>query len=87
MFNTVLSCFSCLQLCATLWTIALQPLLSMGFPGQEHWSELPCPPPGDLSDPGIEHTFPMSAALAGEFFTTESPGKCLMATLLLFSLL
>ena len=26
----------------------------MGFSRQEYWSGLPCPPPGDLSDPGIE---------------------------------
>ena len=26
--------------------------------GQEHWSELPCPPPGDLPDPGIEPASP-----------------------------
>ena len=44
----------------------------MGFPRQEHWSELPFPSPGDLLDPGIEPIFP---ALAGRFFTTEPPGK------------
>ena len=26
----------------------------MGFPRQENWSELPCPPPEDLPDPGIK---------------------------------
>ena len=46
--------------------------LSMGFPRQEYWSELPFPSPGDLLDPGIEHT---SSALAGGFFTIELPGK------------
>ena len=30
---------------------------------QEYWSELPCPPPGDLTDPGIEPTFPVAPAL------------------------
>ena len=39
-----------------------------------YWSGLPCPPPGDLSDPGIE---PESLALAGGFFTTEPSGKLL----------
>ena len=39
---------------------------------QEYWSGLPCPPPGDLSDPGIERT---SAALVGRFFTIEPPEK------------
>ena len=50
----VLSCFSHVQLCATLWTVALQAPSSMGFSRQEHWSGLLCPPPGDLPDPGIE---------------------------------
>ena len=44
----------------------------MGFPRQEHWSGLPFPPPGEPSDPGTE---PVSHALAGKLFTTESPGK------------
>ena len=38
----------------TLWTVARQAPLSMGFPRQEYWSGLPFPPPGDLPDPGIE---------------------------------
>ena len=52
----------------------LQPtrLRPMGFPRQEHWSGLPFPPPGDLSLPGIK---PASPAVAGEFFSTEPPGK------------
>ena len=41
-----LSCFSHVQLFATPWTVALQVLLSMEFSRQEHWSGLPCPPPG-----------------------------------------
>ena len=40
-------------LSATPWTAARQGPLSMGFSRQEHWSGLPCPPPGDLADPGI----------------------------------
>ena len=44
----------------------------MGFPGQVYTSRLPFPSPGDSLDPGIE---PMSPALAGGFFTTESPRK------------
>ena len=39
---------------ATPWTIDHQAPLSMGFSRQECWSGLPCPPPGDLPDPGIE---------------------------------
>ena len=46
----VLSCFSCVWLFATLWIVALQNPPSMEFSSQEYWSELPCPPPGDLLD-------------------------------------
>ena len=45
---------------ATPWTAAHQAPLSMGFPRQEYQSGLPCPPSGDLLDPGIE---PVSPAL------------------------
>ena len=44
----------------------------MGFPRQEYWGELPFPSPGDLTYPGME---PRSPALAGGFFTTETPGE------------
>ena len=46
-----------LQPCPTLCNPVdcnLQASLFMGFSRQEYWSELPCPPPGDLPDPGIE---------------------------------
>ena len=46
----------------------------MGFSGQNYWSGLPFPLPGDLPDPGIEPTF---SALAGGVFTTEPPGEVL----------
>ena len=49
-----LSRFSHVQLFATLWTVAHQALLSVGLSRQEHWSGLPCPPPGDLPHPGVE---------------------------------
>ena len=52
----------------TLWTVARQTSLSMGFSRQEYWSGLPFPSPGDLPDPGIE---PVSPVLAGGFFITE----------------
>ena len=54
MYACVLSCFLGVQLFATLWTVAHQAPLSMGFSRQEYWSGLPCPPPGDLPDPGIK---------------------------------
>ena len=68
----VLSLFSHVWLFATPCTIVCQALLSMEFSGQEYWSGLPCPPLGDLPDPGIEPTSFMSPALAGRFFTTST---------------
>ena len=50
----VLGRFSCVWLCATLWAVAHQAPLSMGFSRQEYWSGLPCPTPGDLPNPGIK---------------------------------
>ena len=55
----------------TLWTVAHQAPLSMGFPRQEYWSGLPFPSPGDHPAPGIK---PTSPALAGRFFAPEPPG-------------
>ena len=66
----VLSCFSRVQLFVTLWTVACQAPLSMGFSRQEYWSGLSCPPLGDRPDPGIEPVF-TSPALGG-FFTTSA---------------
>ena len=60
------------QLFATAWTAVCKASLSMGFSRQEYWSGLPCPPPGDLPNPGIEPISLMSLALAGEFFTTSA---------------
>ena len=53
-------------------TVSQQAPLSMGFPRQEYWSELPFHSPGDHTNLGIE---PVSPALAGRFFTIEPPGK------------
>ena len=64
--------FSHVQLFATLWPVAHQAALSMGFSRQEHWSGLPCSPPADLPDLGIEPRSLMSPALAGRFFTTSA---------------
>ena len=58
-------CFSCVQHRETLWTVAGQALLSVGFSRQEHWGGLPYPPPGDLPNPRIKSTSLMSPALAG----------------------
>ena len=71
----LLSRCSHVQLCATLWTATLQAPLSMGFSRQEYWSRLPCPPPGDNPDPGIELESLMSPALADRFFTSSATWK------------
>ena len=68
----VWSHFGPLQLFATLWTIANQAPLSMGFSRWECWSWLPFSSPGDLPDSGIK---PGPPTLAGVFFTLASPGK------------
>ena len=57
----VLSSFSCVRLCATPWAVVQQAssrLLPMEVSRQEYQSGLPCPPPGDLPDPGIEPVSP-----------------------------
>ena len=60
------------RLFATLWTVARQAPLSMGFSRQEYWSGLPFPSPGDLPNPGIE---PRSPTLEADALTSGSPGK------------
>ena len=50
----------------TPWTAGLQASLSAGFSRQEYWSGLPCPPPGDLLDPGIEPVSPIAPALLAD---------------------
>ena len=57
----------------TPWTVAHWTPLFMGLPGQEYWSGLPFPSPGDLPDKGIQPASPESPALAGRFFITVSP--------------
>ena len=60
------------RLFATLWTVALQAPLFMGFSRQEYWSGLSFPSPGDLPNPGIE---PRSPALQANTLISEPPGK------------
>ena len=60
------------RLFATPWTVVSQAPLSMGFPRQEYWSDLPFSFPGDFPNPGIE---PASPALTGRFFTSWAAGK------------
>ena len=57
---------------ATLWTVAQQVPLPMGFSRQEYWNGLPFPSPGDLPYPGIK---PRSPALQADSLPTELWGK------------
>ena len=87
-YMCMLSCFSHVLLFATLWTVAHQAPLFMGFPRQETWSGLPHPPAGDLPNPGIKTASLMSPALAGRlffvfvfvFFTTSATLETLIYT-------
>ena len=56
--DVVVQSLSRVQLFATLWGVAPQAPLSMGFSSQEYWSGLPFPAPEDLPDPGIESRSP-----------------------------
>ena len=56
----------------TLWTVAHQVPLSIGFSRQEYWSGLPFPPPGDLPNPEMEPASFISPTLAGGFFITST---------------
>ena len=57
------------------WTVACQAPLSMNFSRQEYWYGLPCPPPGDLPNPGIK---PRSPALQADSLPSEPPGMLQM---------
>ena len=72
--HCMLSHFSCVQLCVTLWTVACWDPLSMGSSRQEYWTGLPFPSPsGDFPNPGIK---PGSPALQAESLPSElPPGK------------
>ena len=54
---------------AAVCTVAHQAPLSVGFSSQEYWTGLPCTPPGDLPDSGIESMSFMSPALTSRLFT------------------
>ena len=62
------------RLFANPQTVARQAPLSMGFSRQEYWSGLPCPPPGDLPDPGMEPASPAGHRQAGSL-PPAPPGK------------
>ena len=86
----MLSHFSHVRLFVTLWTVAHQAPLSMGFSRQEYWSVLPCPPPGESSQPRDPTCVSYISCTEGGFFTAELPGMPHWTTrefVLLFSLL
>ena len=60
---------------ATLWTIARQVPLSMGSPKQDDCNKLPCPPPGDLSDPGTKSASPVAIALQADSLPLSYQGS------------
>ena len=65
------------RLFVTLWTVAYQAPLSVGFSRQEYWTGLPFPFPGDLPDPEIE---PSSPVFQADALPSEPPGKpCLLS--------
>ena len=71
--------FSCMLSCSvvsdSLRPYGLQPtrlLCPWGFSRQEYWSGLPCPPPGDLPNPGIK---PRTSTLQVDSLPSEPPGK------------
>ena len=80
----MLPLFRQVRLFVTLWTIACQAPLSLGFFRQEYWRGLPSPPPGDLPNPGIEPMSLTSPALAAVSLTLASPEKPI-GTLKLFN--
>ena len=65
------SSLSRIQLSVTPWTVAYEAPLSMGFSRQEYWSGVSFPSPGDLPNPGIEHSSPQVQA---DSLPTEPPG-------------
>ena len=68
----LLSHFSHVRVCATLWMIAHQAPQSLGFSRKEYWSGLPLPSPVYLPYPEVEPESPVSPALASGFFTTST---------------
>ena len=68
------------MLCCSVVSDSLRPFgLSVGFFRQEYYNGLPCPPPGDLPDPGIEPMSPVSPTLQADSLPTEPWGKPMVA--------
>ena len=74
-YSFTFSMLCCAQSRLTLRPHALQParlFCLWVFSRQEYWSGLPCLPPGDLPNPGIESRSP---TLQADSSPTEPPGK------------
>ena len=69
---TVLSLQSCMTLCEPMVLTPARLLSPWDFSRPEYWSALPCPPPGDLTDPRIKPMSHKSPALASGFVTTSA---------------
>ena len=70
-----------------LWPQGLQPprlLCPWGFSRHGYWSGLPCPPPGDLPNPGIK---PRSLTLQADFLLSEPPVKPIFSIISIFFLI
>ena len=71
------------QLFVMPWTVAHQAPLSMEILQKECWNRLPCPPPGDLLNPGIK---PRSPTLQADSLPFEPPGKSCRRNVIFFYL-
>ena len=79
--SCMLSHFSHVWLFVTPWTV-VPGFCSWGLSRQEYWGELPCPPPGDLPDPGIEPPSLMSPDCQAGYLPLVPPGKLVNCLLL-----
>ena len=60
------------QFFVTLWTVACQAPLSMGFSRQEYWNGLPFPPPWDLPHPDVMIVFIFYSLFVRSLFDLKS---------------
>ena len=73
--------------CATLWTVASQAPLSMGFSWQEYWNGLPCPSPRYLPNPGIKPTSSAAPALQADSLPLSHWGRPYMTALIILNII
>ena len=67
--------FGCVQFFGTLWTIAHQASLSMGFSRQGYQNVLPCPSPRDVPDPGMEPASPAAPTFQADSVPLSHQGN------------